>query len=249
MQQLIIEAVGSMLESYPELAVSPEILNAYGRIDRADYLPEVQRPYAYENRSLKIRDAHGQYFASYVSRTALELGLLHYLQLEPESGQKVAEIGTGAGELAAVMDNLGLEVHSIEYDEVLAGQTGERLKRLGHTAVHLYVGDGGSGIPEAAPYQRIVLTAGASKLSPILVNQLAEDGLMVYPVGRFFPEYNLVRAALAIVRRSGEVTFAPTIVYFVPFMTPEIGGWVRDPDSGVIIASHIYAAKQRLRSE
>jgi protein-L-isoaspartate(D-aspartate) O-methyltransferase len=96
---------------------------------------------------------------------------------------KVLEIGTGSGYQAAVLAELADAVYSIERHPELARQAAERLAALGYQNVHLRVGDGAAGWPEEAPFDRIIVTAAAQRLPPALWEQLAEEGILVAPLG------------------------------------------------------------------
>jgi protein-L-isoaspartate(D-aspartate) O-methyltransferase len=97
--------------------------------------------------------------------------------------ERVLEVGTGSGYQAAVLAELCAEVYTIERVESLAERTRERLANLGYHNVHLVVGDGTLGLPDHAPYQGILVTAGAPKIANAWVRQLEEGGRVVVPVG------------------------------------------------------------------
>jgi protein-L-isoaspartate(D-aspartate) O-methyltransferase len=108
--------------------------------------------------------------------------------LDPQLGDKVLEIGTGSGYQAAVLSPLVKEVYTIEIVESL-GKTAERtLKRLGYKNVHVKVGDGYLGWPEYAPFDKIIVTCSPEKVPLPLVQQLADGGLMVVPVGERYSQ-------------------------------------------------------------
>jgi protein-L-isoaspartate(D-aspartate) O-methyltransferase len=103
------------------------------------------------------------------------------LQVEP--GQRVLEIGTGSGYQTAILAELGAEVYTIERIEPLMAQARERLKSLGYEGIHFKLGDGSQGWPEFAPFDRILMTAGAMRVPEPLWTQIAEKGRMVLPLG------------------------------------------------------------------
>ena len=103
------------------------------------------------------------------------------LELEPRD--RVLEIGTGSGYQAAVLSRLVREVVSIERYRTLADTARDRLRTLGYTNVAILVGDGFAGAPDLGPFDRIIVTAAAPEIPQTLVGQLADDGLMVLPVG------------------------------------------------------------------
>jgi protein-L-isoaspartate(D-aspartate) O-methyltransferase len=104
-------------------------------------------------------------------------------QLEVRSHHRVLEIGTGSGYQAAVLSLLAHEVISIERYRTLADEARERLKSLGYQNVDIVVGDGFSGVPERAPYDRIIVTAAAETIPQTLLDQLASNGIMILPLG------------------------------------------------------------------
>jgi protein-L-isoaspartate(D-aspartate) O-methyltransferase len=106
--------------------------------------------------------------------------MTHLLQVAP--GQRILEIGTGSGYQAAVLGQMGAEVRTIEIVEPLAREAAERLRTLGYGKVRVRAGDGYAGWPEEAPFDRIIVTAGAPQLPQPLVDQLKPGGRMVIPI-------------------------------------------------------------------
>ncbi len=104
-------------------------------------------------------------------------------QLAVRSNHRVLEVGTGSGYQAAVLSRLAREVVSIERYRTLADQARERLRSLGYDNVEVVVGDGFAGVPDKAPYDRIIVTAAAEEVPQALVDQLAGDGIMLLPLG------------------------------------------------------------------
>jgi protein-L-isoaspartate(D-aspartate) O-methyltransferase len=100
-----------------------------------------------------------------------------------KGSEKVLEIGAGSGYQAAVLSRLAREVIAIEAQPALAASARERLERLGYTNVRVEQGDGSMGWPQDAPYDAILVTAAAPSVPPPLIEQLAEDGRFVLPVG------------------------------------------------------------------
>ena len=97
--------------------------------------------------------------------------------------EKVLEIGTGSGYQTAILAELAAAVFSVERHGELSRQAGERLSELGYQNIRLRVGDGSLGWPEEAPFDRIIVTAGADECPPPLWEQLAEGGVLVGPFG------------------------------------------------------------------
>lgn len=156
--------------------VRPSILNAMRRVPRHLFVPEAVRGAAYEDRPLGIgHDAT-------ISAPTI-VGLMTEL-LDPQSHHKVLEVGTGSGYQAAVLAGLVREVRSIEIVEPLARSAAERLAALGYRNVEVRAGDGYAGWPEAAPFDRIIVTAAAPHVPQPLVDQLRPGGRLVIPVRR-----------------------------------------------------------------
>lgn len=106
--------------------------------------------------------------------------------------ERVLEIGTGSGYQTAILSALAARVVSIERHAELSAQAGRRLAELGCSNVRLIVGDGTKGCPDEAPYDRILVTAAAEACPPALLDQLAEGGVLVIPVGSL-GEHELTR--------------------------------------------------------
>jgi len=104
-------------------------------------------------------------------------------QLSVRPHHRVLEVGTGSGYQAAVLSRLAREVVSIERYRTLADQARERLQALGYSNVEVVVGDGLAGVPERAPYDRIIVTAAAEHVPETLLDQLADNGIMLLPLG------------------------------------------------------------------
>lgn len=102
--------------------------------------------------------------------------------LQVQKGQKILEIGTGSGYQAAVLAELGANVYSIERLRQLFEQTSLMLKENGYPGIHTFYGDGNEGIPNEAPFDRILLTAAADETPKKLLKQLAVGGIMVLPM-------------------------------------------------------------------
>ena len=104
-------------------------------------------------------------------------------QLGVRPHHRVLEVGTGSGYQAAVLSRLAREVVSVERYRTLAEQARERLQSLGFNNVEVVVGDGFAGVPARAPYDRIIVTAAAEQVPQALIDQLADNGVMVLPLG------------------------------------------------------------------
>jgi protein-L-isoaspartate(D-aspartate) O-methyltransferase len=104
-------------------------------------------------------------------------------QLQVKPNHRVLEVGTGSGYQAAILSRLAREVVTIERYRTLANSARARLKALGYTNVEVLLGDGLGGEPIRAPFDRIIVTAGAESIPPALVAQLVEGGIMILPLG------------------------------------------------------------------
>ena len=156
-------------------APDERVMEAMGRVRRHEFVPAEQASAAYDNRPLPI--GSGQTISQpYIVALMTELA-------QVRKGARVLEVGTGSGYQAAVLAEMGATVHTIEIVPALADSARERLGRLGYRDVHVVAGDGYKGIPAHAPYDAILVTAGASHVPPALVKQLKTGARMVIPLG------------------------------------------------------------------
>ena len=158
-----------------EGAAGENVLRVMASVPREVFVPLEQRHRAYEDEALPI-DA-GQT----ISQPTVVAHMTEALALE--SGHRVLEIGTGSGYQAAVLAELAGEVLTVERHAALAEQARRTLEYLGYKKVQVIVGDGTLGWSEAAPYDRIIVTAAAPVVPGHLVEQLAPRGRLVLPVG------------------------------------------------------------------
>lgn len=165
-------------------ALDDRVLDALRKVPRHEFVPDDQRPYAYQNRPLPI--GYGQTISQpYIVAVMTDL-------LKLKKNDRTLEIGTGSGYQAAILAELADSVYSIEIVEPLAKQAATNLKRAGYDAVHTRTGDGYYGWEEAAPFDGIVVTAVASHIPPPLIKQLKPGGRMIIPVGAPFMTQYLV---------------------------------------------------------
>ena len=163
----------------------PRVLAALARVPRQQFVPEGSRHEAYEDHPVPI--GHGQT----ISQPYIVAFMTEALRLQPS--HRVLEIGTGCGYQTAVLAELAREVYSVEVIPLLAGEARERLDALGYSNVHVQVGDGHRGWPEYAPYDRILVAAAAESVPPALVEQLADTGILVIPVGAWNQELRVLQ--------------------------------------------------------
>lgn len=151
------------------------VLKAMRIIPRHTFVPKELQAEAYQDNPLPI--GHGQTISQ-----PYMVGLMSSL-LELRGSEKILEIGTGSGYQAAILSTLAAEVHSVEHIPQLAEQARGRLAALHMDNVMIHVGDGSLGWPDAAPYDGILVTAGAPVLPEALPEQLKDGGRLVIPVG------------------------------------------------------------------
>ena len=151
------------------------VLRAMDEVPREHFVPNAYYDQAYADQALPI--ACGQT----ISQPYVVAYMTEQLAVRPE--HRVLEIGTGSGYQAAVLSRLAREVVTVERYRTLADVARERLRLLGMNNVDVVVGDGFAGAPERAPYDRILVTAAAEEIPQALVDQLAEGGIMVLPLG------------------------------------------------------------------
>jgi protein-L-isoaspartate(D-aspartate) O-methyltransferase len=151
------------------------VLRAMDEVPREHFVESTMVGDAYVDRALPI--ACGQT----ISQPYLVAYMTEQLHVQPE--HRVLEVGTGSGYQAAVLSRLAGEVISVERYRTLAEVARSRLATLGFRNVDVRVGDGLLGVPDRAPYDRIMVTAAAETIPAELVNELAENGVMILPLG------------------------------------------------------------------
>lgn len=151
------------------------VLSAMARVPRHIFAAEPYRAQAYEDHPLPI--AEGQT----ISQPYIVALMLEALALSPTD--KVLEVGTGSGYVAALLAEMVSQVVSVERHALLAESARMLLADLGYGNVRVVIGDGSRGFPESAPYDAILVSAAAPELPHELVEQLSEEGRMMIPVG------------------------------------------------------------------
>ena len=150
------------------------VLRAMEIVPRHAFMDSAFVEHAYQDKAFQIGE--GQTISQpYTVAFQSEL-------LDVEPGMKVLEIGTGSGYQCAVLVAMGARVYSIEYNALLHERAKSVLSKLGYTA-SLFCGDGSEGLAQHAPYERILVTAGAPSIPQAFVSQLQSDGKLVIPVG------------------------------------------------------------------
>jgi protein-L-isoaspartate(D-aspartate) O-methyltransferase len=193
----------------------PRVLAAFGRVDRALFVPVTERDRAYRDQPLPI--GRGQT----ISQPYIVALMTEALAVEPT--HRVLDVGTGSGYQAALLAQLAGEVHTVERIAALSDRAAAACRLAGIEGIRFHVGDGTLGWPPASPFDRILVAAAAPQVPPALVEQLAEDGRLVLPLGAREVQ------VLTLVRREGgrlERTSLCDCV-FVPLIGRE--GWPERP--------------------
>lgn len=151
------------------------VLDAMLRVPRHEFAPERFRDQAYEDHPLPIPEEQT------ISQPYIVAIMLEALRVKPRD--RVLEVGTGSGYVTALLAELAAEVISIERHAALADSARELLARLGYSNVKVIAGDGSRGFAECAPYDAIIVSAATPQLPPELLEQLAESGRLIVPVG------------------------------------------------------------------
>lgn len=187
------------------------LLDAMRQVPRHLFVPEAYRDVAYSDGPLGIGEGQT------ISQPYIVALMTSLLRLEGD--ERVLEIGTGSGYQAAILSLLCAEVFTVERHPSLAARAENLLKELGYDNVHVHVGDGTLGLPEYAPYDGIIVTAAAPEVPRPLLEQLADGGRLVLPVGGRFNQM------LELWQKEGEHfrQRAITPVAFVPLLGKH--GW------------------------
>lgn len=156
------------------------VLQAMYEVPRHEFVPPNLAAMAYDDRPISIGDGQT------ISQPYMVAAMTEAAQVSP--GDKALEVGTGSGYQAAVLAHLGANVITLERNPWLAATARERLQRLGYSSVQVITDDGSGGYSPAAPYDVILVTAGAPKVPQALVQQLADEGRLLIPVGNLYQQ-------------------------------------------------------------
>jgi protein-L-isoaspartate(D-aspartate) O-methyltransferase len=182
------------------------VLNAMRKVQRHLFIPKEYQGDAYNDYPVPI--GYGQ--------TISQPFIVAYMTdvLRPGKKMKALEIGTGSGYQAAVLAEIVDTVYTIEIVPELAVESADRLKKLGYKNIICKYGDGYQGWKEHAPFDLIIVTAAAEEIPQPIIDQLAENGKLVIPVGA----PTAVQELILIVKKNGRInTRRLTFVRFVPF--------------------------------
>jgi protein-L-isoaspartate(D-aspartate) O-methyltransferase len=163
----------------------PQVLDALRAVPRHFFVPEASRASAYSDRPLPIG------FDQTISQPYIVALMTELAQVK--SGDRVLEIGTGSGYQAAVLAAMGCTVFTIEIVEPLARRAATTLDDLGYDNVHVRAGDGYVGWPDEAPFDAVLVTAAPPRIPQPLLDQLAEGGHLVVPVGESVQHLTVVK--------------------------------------------------------
>jgi protein-L-isoaspartate(D-aspartate) O-methyltransferase len=199
-------ARGALVRALRSEIRDERVLSAFARVPRERFVPESLQHFAYEDRPLPI--GHEQT----ISQPLMVAMMTQALRLRGD--EKVLEVGTGSGYQAALLSLLAREVVSVERVPELATSAEQHLRALGYANVRVFLAGEALGWPAEAPYDAIIVTAGAPAMPRSLLDQLAMNGRLVAPVGGRRVQ-QLVRATKSdrgiTVERLGECRFVPLI--------------------------------------
>ncbi|WP_299537357.1 protein-L-isoaspartate(D-aspartate) O-methyltransferase [Ulvibacterium sp.] len=181
-------------------------LEAMLSVPRHQFVPKNLWELAYTDGPLPIGEGQT------ISQPYIVAYMTQILQLQPY--HKVLEIGTGSGYQAAVLAEIVDSVYTIEIVQKLGRLAEERLKNLHYTTIRVKIGDGYHGWPKEAPFDAIMVTAGAEQVPPKLIEQLKEGGRMVIPLG----PHRGIRQLVLLTKKKGKIKRKDLMaVRFVPF--------------------------------
>ena len=183
-----------------------QLLRAMRKVPRHLFVPAEYQNEAYADYPLSI--GHGQTISQpYIVALMTDV-------VRPDKKKKALEVGTGSGYQAAILAELVDSVYTVEIVPELAIESAARLKELGYKNITGKYGDGYNGWKEHSPFDCIIVTAAAGKIPQPLIDQLAENGRLVIPVGEPFS----VQELILIVKKNGKIEKRRlTTVKFVPF--------------------------------
>ena len=188
----------------------PRVLDALSRVPRHLFVPERARDEAYDDHPVPIG------FGQTISQPYIVAFMTQTLEVGP--ADRVLEIGTGSGYQTAVLAELARAVFSIEIVPELAERARRMLADLGRRNVEIRTGDGYGGWPEQAPFDRILGTAAPTDVPHALVDQLADGGILVLPVGDWNQDVHVIR------KQHGGIQSRNVLpVRFVPMVRPRGG--------------------------
>lgn len=185
------------------------ILNAFRVVERHKFVPPEYREFAYSDHPLPIKEGQTisqPYIVAFMT-DALELG----------KKDKVLEIGTGSGYQAAILSQICDTIYSVEIFETLANDAATLFNNLGYNNIKVKTSDGYQGWPEHAPFDAIIVTCSPTQVPKPLIQQLAEGGRIIIPVGK-----STIQNMVLLQKKNGKVQESKILpVRFVPMINKE----------------------------
>jgi len=186
------------------------VLAAIGKVPRHVFFDDALLIHAYDDKAFPIGEGQT------ISQPYTVAFQTEKLEIKP--GDKVLEIGTGSGYQACILLELGAKLYTIEYVRKLYDKARNFLPTLGYNPYFFY-GDGSKGLPAKAPFDKIIVTAGAPVVPVALTEQLAENGILIIPVGD-----REKQAMIKVTRKNGKMVKEQFDFFaFVPLLGE--GGW------------------------
>ncbi|HEY1719639.1 MAG TPA: protein-L-isoaspartate(D-aspartate) O-methyltransferase [Magnetospirillaceae bacterium] len=200
-----------LMELRREGITDTRVLSAIERVPREQFIPDTFQDRAYDNAALPI--GHGQT----ISQPLVVATMTQALEIGPR--MRVLEVGTGCGYQTAVLCGLARRVYTIELVKELQAEAEKRLLAIRVTNFTAITGDGAKGWPDQAPFDRIIVTAAPKRVPHMLIDQLADDGIMVIPIGEALDDQWLE----CITKREGRVERKRMMpVRFVPLISAAV---------------------------
>jgi len=190
------------------------VLRAMDDVPRGRFVEAEFAERAYADHALPINCGQT------ISQPYVVAYMTEQLALRPH--HRVLEVGTGSGYQAAVLSRLAREVVSIERYRTLAEQARGRLRALGYDNVEVVTGDGFAGVPAKAPYDRIIITAAAEHVPQALLDQLADDGVMILPLGPHSGSQHIIKLTKSTTGIARENLIAVRFVPLLPGKAQEL---------------------------
>ena len=202
-------ACEKLIKSLRAKGISDEnVLGAFRKVPRHLFVDEALFEQSYDDNALPI--GKGQT----ISQPFIVALMTQSLKLTKGANEKILEIGTGSGFQAAILAQFSPRVYTIERNRELGDRARKKLRNMGYANIVFKIGDGTRGWPQHGPFNKIIVTAGAPSVPKVLIDQLAEGGIMVIPAGnKGVQELEIYNNKKDAVEKSsaGGVVFVPLI--------------------------------------